>query len=83
MGSFSVEEKAVSLDFPDAAALFFVTVFSGVNDESVSGSERNVRLLPYIQPALAAGGDDARIGSAFFAVAAVSQARMVRSVQPA
>ena len=78
-----MEEKAVSLHFPDAAALFFIAVLPGVNDEAVAGSERNVPFRPDVQPALAAVHNGACIGAALLAVAAVGQARVVRAVQPA
>ena len=78
-----MEEKAVPLHFPDAAALFFIAVLPGVNDKAVAGRKRNVSFRPDIQPALAAVYNHARISAALLAVAAVGQARVVRAVQPA
>ena len=82
-GGLSVEEKAVSLHLPDAAALFFIAVLPGVNDEAVAGREWNVPFRAEVQPAPAAVHNDACIGAALLAVAAVSQPRVVRAVQPA
>ena len=82
-GSFSVEEKAVSLHLPDAAPLFFIPVFPCINDKAVSGRERHLSFRPDVQPALAAVHNDARISAALFAVASMGQARVVRAVQPA
>ena len=36
-----MKEKAVSLHFPDTTALFFIAVFPCINDEAVTGRERN------------------------------------------
>src|SRR5690606_6056281 len=78
----AVEMDAPALDLPDLGALLAVAVFSGIEDDAISGFERGGTAVGEFDPGAAADGDGAEQRAPLFPEASVGEVGVVGPSEP-